>query len=365
MMRFLRCRGGGAAILIGLAMIPVTLAAGAAIDLGQSYFGARSLQGVVDAAALAGIAVYTEPSATKRAAAIAAATAFFNKGAAGLSGLTVGTPTVTAEADATCTGTSAAATVSVSAPVTIRTTIMGAVVDSVTTTVSATAKNPLVEFSLDLGGFQPGPDDGDKLALHWFKAPAAGGAPANADLHFIANNVTYPAGQVYRTCVFAEEQIGLALEVWPGGIDPYYSDSEYGGNPGDHNYYYSNIYPPNSLATGFNATGRNRNCSLQIAEMVNGTPNPVIVTGKCFSVTEAKPFASLAPSGTVSCAGLNGRTVRFEWNDMGPSDLFDKNGKRVLGPSGQDPYYDDKDYDDLMLSFTCPVPDRDMATLTH
>jgi Flp pilus assembly protein TadG len=353
---FLRARQGAVALLIAVAAVPLMLAAGAAVDIGQAHFAARSLQGVVDAAALAGVAVYTDSTAAAKAA--ATARTYFEKGVANMPGLNVGAPTITATADATCTGSSSAATVTVSAPVTVKTSLMGLVIPSVTTTISATAKNPIVEFSLNLGGFQAGRDDGDKLALHWYKASASGGAPALSELHKIADNVSYPPSQTYHACIFVNDKIGLALEVWPGGIWPYYTKSEYGHGVGMHFYYYTNIYPPNALAFA-SGEGHTGNCSLQIAEMTSGSPVPPVIvrgtqggnTGDCFKTSEPKPYAPIAANGTVSCADLKGgRTVRFEWNDMGP------NWTEV---------YDDLDFNDLELTLGCSQVGETKVILEH
>ncbi len=339
-------REGGVALIAALAAVPLLLAGGAAVDYGRAYFVHRSLQGVVDAAALAGVSSYRDTVADGLGLAERTAAAYFAQNARAMTGLEVGTPTIQAQASGSCSGGTAVASVTVSASTQVATSLMGLVMPVMEVSATATAEKPLVQFSLDLGDFNPGRMDADALALYWYKVPADNAVPTADELVKIADNLSWEPSQIYSQCVAASDRIGIALATVPGGRHPSHyvnPTNPYGGMIGRTYLYYSHLYPPTREAYSLID-----NCALQIVEGRSSVPP---ATGRCFSPYDtSKPYTALASDGSFRCDALKGRNITFFWNDMGP---------------GDDRVHDDYDYNDLILSFTCTTEDSASVMLTR
>ncbi|QBR01259.1 pilus assembly protein TadG-related protein [Paraburkholderia pallida] len=139
-----RQRGVSSLMLLVL-LIPLLLAVGVAVDLARMVQFRSDLQNAVDEAALAGAAVFVDP--TQSAQAVTAATNYFNRAILPVN-LSVSAPTVTPNANGTINpalGSALAYTITVSATATVPTTLMAIVAPSMATiSATATAADPVV-----------------------------------------------------------------------------------------------------------------------------------------------------------------------------------------------------------------------------
>lgn len=329
--RLFRCRHGNAALLFAVLSVPLVLSIGAAIDFGRVQVATQTLQSIVDAAAMAGGAVFSDH--TREQLAIDTARAYFNKGVASLPDYAgAGEATVTTVKTLGC-GDGAAQRISVAASVSVNTTLMGIAVPSMTVAVSATAAHPLVEFYLDVTSFNFSAHD--KIGILWYRVPAENGDPTPTDLEPIVSNDKGGALEV-KACVSPDQKIGFAFSDKPA------YPNLYGGLPSDPccHYYYSTLSPPSKNAYPLWSF----NSALQIVEVAadGSVPQPRASTvsppgtpGYGYFPADANPYDSIAASGAVSCNGLNGKAIHLYWNDMGGY------------------YYDDLDYDDAEITFSC------------
>ncbi|RKP50620.1 pilus assembly protein TadG-related protein [Trinickia fusca] len=135
---------GATSLTFALLLIPLLLVVGCAIDFARFVEYRSALQSAADEAALAGAAVFSDPS--HGPAAVGVATEYFRNALLPPS-LSVSAPKVTANANGTINpalGTAPAHTVTVAATATVATTLMSLVMPSAALHVTATAGNPIV-----------------------------------------------------------------------------------------------------------------------------------------------------------------------------------------------------------------------------
>lgn len=340
------CRRGSVALLFALLLMPTLLAIGVAVDFGRVYVATKTLQGIVDSAALAGAVVFSD--ATHEAQAISVASSYFSTGIASMpSNVQVSGPTISTTTASNCAEDSAER-ITVAATASVTTTLMGMVVPSMDVAVSATAANPQVEIFLDVVNFDFNAVAGDLNTLYWFKVPDDSSAPATSDLNYIISNITTSSPTTITACISSTQEIGFSMSVSPAGKYHYYNVNTYGGKYGNTYYYHSTLFPPTKNAyPSWPYDG-----SLQIVDVnTDGSyPSPTTSTfspagtyGYGYFPANAEPLADVASSGSVSCSRLDGGKIHLYWNDMGPSDDPETN------PSA----YDDYNYTDGEITFSC------------
>ncbi len=119
---------GAIAVTFALLLIPMALIVGAAVDYGRMVQFRSSLQSAVDQAAIAGAAVFTDP--TRSATATQVATNYFNSTLL-TSNLSISPPNVSSNSNGTINaalGNATAYTVTVSATAKVSTTLMSLVI---------------------------------------------------------------------------------------------------------------------------------------------------------------------------------------------------------------------------------------------
>jgi Flp pilus assembly protein TadG len=335
-------RKGATGILFAVLLIPLILAIGVAVDFARVYLDSRTLQGAADSAALAGASAYTDGDMDQKATGVAAS--YFARGVTALpSNRNVSTPGIVTSASASCSAGGAYA-VTVSASATVPTTFMALVVQSVPISVTATAKNPMAVLTFDVSGEIFNPIAGDWDTVYWYRVPSNGDEPDPSDLQVIATNgpqndpAPAPTAPI-TVCTTNSERIGFALSDSPAAHnDQDIHNNQYGGSIGNTYYGYSQFYPPSPKE--YNMTV---NCSLQIVEIPPGGSPPDPTTGQCFDDSH-KPYASVASTGVVNCAALNGTALQVYWNDMGDGSDLNSDHKQ---------YKDDLNYTDVQFSFQC------------
>lgn len=336
-------RKGATGILFAVLLIPLILAIGVAVDFARVYLDSRTLQGAVDSAALAGATAYTDGDMDQKATGVAAG--YFARGTTALpSNRNVSAPDIVTSASASCSAGGAYA-VTVSASATVPTTFMALVVQSVPISATATAKNPMAVFTFDVSGDSFNPIAGDWDTVYWYRVPSNGDAPDLSDLQVIATNgpegdpMPLPSAPI-TVCTTNSERIGFALSDSPAAHNSAdISTNQYGGSAGTTYYDYSQYYPPSVKAYDNVSV----NCSLQIVEIPPGGSAPPPTTGQCFDDSH-KPYASVASTGVVNCAALNGTALQVYWNDMGDGSALNSAGVQ---------YMDDLNYTDVQFSFQC------------
>jgi hypothetical protein len=299
------------------------------VDYTRSVRFKTALQGMVDAASIAGTTVYS--SSGQAAAAQTATTDFINLEKTKLTDATINTTTVTANASAiNSTTTGYAVTVTVKAQ--LDSSFLSLFWQNLAVGATATAqKKMLITVTLGLGPFAS--DAWDKNTISWYTIPSTSDAnsyvPDDSDLHPIYSNASGwnnpPSTQL---TIGLGDKIGFVLENITGGNRSYGANG-YGGT-GRH-MFYSNI--PN-LSKYVYPAGSN-NCSLQVQTVTDPEHMPSPTTGRCLS--------SNSTNSAPSCAEVGGQTLQFGWNDMG-------------GGS------DDKDYNDAVYTLTCPSTTSAVAT---
>ncbi|MDE2006477.1 MAG: hypothetical protein KGI51_07925 [Rhodospirillales bacterium] len=318
--RFRRDRRGGVALLTGVAMVPLLLAAGIAVDLSRAAQFRSALQAAADSAALAGAAAYN--TGTDAAAATTVADTYMTQAEASLPTNLGVTFSATPQAITNSAGTVIGYTVAVSAQGSIATTFMALAVSSVSAHIAAKALNPVVSINASLGNWKSSAWDAN--SIYWYVVPSDGSLPASSALHMLFTN-TGPAPTSLPTIqLTAAQKIGFALKNVTGGIHGY-GPNQYGSAQGHTNWIYSQLSPPSASAYPTEAA----NCSLQVVVATASNPTPAETPGSCSSGTPAHA--------TVNCGQMAGQSIFFFWNDMG---------------GGTDDY----DYNDAQYSLTCGTP---------
>ena len=345
---------GSVAILFGLLMIPLVVAAGVGVDYGRAAEIRANLQSAVDAAALAGASAYTNPSAETSATTLAQ-NYVTNTTSTMPSGVSVVSTSVTP--GTTGSGNNVAYTMSVSATLSVPSMFMAVVRGPITVSAAATARNPVVTASFNMGGFVSYACDINKI--YWYIVPANGGVPDASAMNLLWSNNTESPTTTGSFNVAASAKIGFAIENITGARDPSlggcnYGNNMYGAQPGDTQWLYSSLQPPSldwNIAPGGTNTGTNgtyettQDCALVVEQ---GTYNsrtgswsyPSAPQGQCYTssglsentntydrygnmdgvcnncgsgATMTTEMTSAAPS----CSDLGGNSYQYNWNDMG------------------------------------------------
>lgn len=317
--------GGTVAITFALAVIPLVLVAGVAVDYARGQLFKSTLQGAVDAAALAGASAYKD--ATQTAAASTAANNSITASIAQMpQHMGAITYTVVPGGDAT-TGF----TMAITAKATMPTTLMSLVLSSIAIGAAATAINPPVSIA-PTGGGSGGSvfssSAADKNSIYWYIVPEDGSRPVlSANNLLYSNTPGFDNSRASITGVTASQRLGFALVNVTGGLSGYGTNG-YNAAQGSTHTFYSSIFPPSKDA---NSTSREtysrvtKNCSAQTIA-VSGSSQPTPSSGSCISTASAYS----APS----CSNIGSKVIWFFWNDMG-------------GTS------DDKDFNDAVYKFSC------------
>src|SRR5579883_753955 len=167
--RLNRNADGAVAVLFGVLMIPLVVAAGVGVDYGRAALVRAQLQSAVDAAALAGASAYTSPSAQTSATTLAQ-NYVNNRTSAMPSGVTVTSSSVTP--GTTGSGNNVAYTMSVTATLSVPSMFLAVVRGPISVSASATARNPVVTASFNMGGFVSYACDINEI--YWYIVPANG-----------------------------------------------------------------------------------------------------------------------------------------------------------------------------------------------
>lgn len=335
MRRLFHDAGAAVGVIFAVCLIMLVLAAGAAVDYTRAAQLRSTLQGVVDAAALSGASAYVSSSTATTAETVGKN--YMNAGIKLLPpnlGITYKVTTNTVSSGGNVT----AYTVTITASGQVATTLMGLITSALTVSVNATATNPIVMASIDLGTWSSSACDTN--TIYWYVVPSDNSVPSDSDLHPIFTNATSSstvkllndtstlvstldakngaAGTSFQ--VPASQKIGFVLQNVTGG-NCSYGSNQYGGATGSSHVFYSQLSPPSQDAY----PQTNQNCSLQVLA-VTGHSQPTPSGGSCSSTTSK----NAAPS----CSTLSGQTMAYFWNDMGGTK-------------------DDKDYNDAEYDFSC------------
>jgi len=321
--RFLGDQNGNIAMMLGLMLVPLTLAAGVGIDYAQAQNFKNALQGAVDAASLAGASAYTSTSGTSTPTTIA--TNYMNNAISKLPPNKGVTFTVS-PATVTSGGKTTGYTIAVSASGSVSTAFMSLVaINTVPVTVAATSENPETTASVSLNGFTSSACDGN--SIYWYPIPSSANpntyVPPNSTMTQLWSNTTTVTPKSF-TLASSSQQIGFALENVTGQKCGYGSNS-FGGAQNSTHMFYSNLYPPSKQAY----PSVTQNHSLQVAELPAGETQDQVVASMPQQAFNSN-FANAAPT----CGGLNGKTMVYAWNDMGGTG-------------------DDLDYNDGVYTFSC------------
>jgi Flp pilus assembly protein TadG len=364
-MRLVRDRRGSVALMAAVVALPVTMAAGMALDYSRAVTLRSELQELVSNSALAGASSYVSDSAQT----IAASTALMYAQAIHLDGFTVaGTPVVSAAPGTENGQTGYIVTVTVTYQ--LQNTFMSMVQANTQIQVTATAFNPILIPMFGTSKFSSSAADGN--ALYTYVVPTGSNGkpnytytPVSTDLYEVDSNCTKAYGDGNYTAsslcnsvqgykmptsqtplqVSSTTPIAFALQNLTGGLVSYGTNG-YGSTAGSQNWFYSGYLTggyaadyTNNRTTG---TGHNKvttkypttaNCSLEVVDVTGMTTLPAnpAISGSCLSLPTAGDTTGMY---TITCSQLHGRTLAYYWNDMG-------GGK------------DDLDYNDAVMTVSC------------
>lgn len=308
-------RRGVFVLWLAAALIPLTLLAGAGLDLMRAVDLRAQLQAAVDSAALAGASAYTSPSMGSTATTVAQN---YMAGAIAKltpnSGVTVQQPIL----NTTGSGNATLYTITVTATATMPTTLMKLVTSSTPIKVTATAQNAQYTISSTLSGFSSSAADANYI--YWYIVPSGGGVPKSSDMTLLYSNKGSSNTTLPPTSITAGQKMGFALKNVTGGITGY-GPNGYSAAQGTTHWFYSHLMPPSSQA--YSPVTHPQDCSLQ-----------VLVSGSSSAPKSGSCFSSLPTYSAVNCSEVPGKTLTFYWNDMG-------------GPK------DDYDYNDAVYTVTC------------
>jgi Flp pilus assembly protein TadG len=369
--RFMRTGRGNVLILFALMAVVLVASVGLAVDYSRTVHFRNTLQGEVDAAAIAGAAAYLNSGKNGSGvpySAVAQDVAIRYISNAQLP-IFIGSLNVTATPSATSAGFFM--TVTASAP--IATTFMAIFTSTIPISATATAKNAIFNIQLKAGGWNSNAYDLNTVYWYLFD-PNNNVMPQPQDLHIMySNQAGFDNSPTINISASATQQIAFAMVNTTGGLHAY-ARNGYGANLGSTQTFYShyasspvgNYTTPNSVAYpnavwSANYDGRT-NCSLEITTGIAKTTSPtdqpstptfpVPHTGTCnnssnpnFSDTQkfaASSCSSLNSSKTTTTNGVitttyNYTFVGYNWNDMG---------------GGSEDY----DFNDASFYMSCPSP---------
>jgi Flp pilus assembly protein TadG len=353
---FLGNRRGNILIMFAGTAAALVLLVGGGVDYSRAVQFKTSLQSVADAAALAGASAYV--STTTSALGVTTASNYFTAGVAKLppnngASLTGGTPIATSDASGYY--------IQVSATGSIRTTFLSMFTSTLTVTVNAKAKDPIVTAHVDFSGWTTSAYDGN--TIYWYAVPPDNSLPTFDTTHANQSGFNTAFSAVFTNIqnnppttnttfsIAAAQQIGFAFVNITGGRCPSnscspvtnYGSNGYGGQFNSVHVFFSQLTTQanNSASNstyGYpspSANGHPTNCNATLLVVQTDPNNPTQAapsanTGSCQSWATPQPLAS------PSCAQLNGVKYRYYWNDMGAGN-------------------DDFDFNDGVYNFNCTV----------
>jgi len=379
--RFFRDRQGNILPFLALAMFFVLVpAVGIAIDYTRAVQFKTALQGMADAAAIAGATVYTDDNSATLAQTTAQkymdlATPKLPKN----NGVGACPSTASPSTGKSTSGTSTTSyNVTITVCASLKTTFLSIFTPTLPIRVTATAQDKIVLAKVTFGNFNT--SAWDQNSAYWYQIPSTANpatyTPSDSDLHLIwTNDPSQSSNDTSKSFdIPAAAQIGFALKNVTGGRDPTgkitgsatnYAENKYGGTgtlynattskgkattttdysssnhtvntPPSTQWFYSNKKNiTKSVSTNANSAtysrAPNNNCNLQVQTVTDPKHPPTAETPKknqtlCYSANPA--------NASPSCANLADQTMLFSWNDMGG-----------IGA-------DDYDYNDLVYQFTC------------
>ena len=325
--RLSRDERGGVAVWFGVMCIPLLFFAGAGMDLARGFNQKTSVQGAVDAAALAGAGAYTTTSQSDAAKAVSdnymATWAKANN-----------VPSLTFQSTPNLVSTNGNVTafkMTVTASSTIQNTLMQMTKGSNQVGATATAQNPVYSLKINMAGFSSSAIDSNSIS--YYVVPTDGSVPTTTTPLY-SNTGTAPSSGSLVLPTTASQRIGFMLtnvtngnatatkctifiifqNCTPGND---YGTNQYGGQSKSVHYFYSHLMPPSKIAY----PGVTQNCSLQV--IVDSSAQPA---QGCTS--------SLPQFATVNCVQAAGKVLHYYWNDMGGTT-------------------DDKDFNDAAYTVAC------------
>ena len=345
---------GTVAVLFGLMVIPLAIAIGAGIDYGRALQIRATLQNTVDAAALSGASAYTAPSTETTAQTLAQN--YVAKGTAALpSGVTVTSTTVTPGQQGN--GNNVAYTMYASITASVPTTFMSFYESAITVTASATATNPVVNATFDMGSFVSYACDTNEI--YWYIVPSGGGVPDASAMNLLWSNNDANPTTITNFSVAASAQIGFAIKNVTGARPQSlggcnYGNNMYGSQAGDTQWLYSSLQPPSeyyNIAPGGTNTGTHgvyettQDCALYVEkgkykngawsyssapqghcytsngknENENTYDDQGNMDGVCDACSKGSKMSTAMTNAAPSCSALGGKSYQYNWNDMGGS----------------------------------------------
>jgi Flp pilus assembly protein TadG len=333
---------GGVALITAIGALPLLLFAGSAIDFARQVQSYRALTNAVDGAALAGATLLSESGYATDVPTLVRA--YLTAAAAGTN-ITFGTPTIQVTAN----------TVTVTLSATIHATLLGMLMATLPTSVSATAGGSTGVFSIS--ATPNGTDAADLNSLYIYAENADGSKDLSHRTLLFDNSGTapYAAGQAVHVSfsLGLGQRLAFELDNETGGRNAGWYNGHpntYGSAVNTVNVYYTSDYPA-TLHTSNSTDGYSGNnqaamvnankvffaSSAQACFVNNGSVVPlstfnsstgygtiqgpvqqqnVEVNGACANVTPTSPY-NINPT----CLELNGsnsaNTMTIDWNDMG------------------------------------------------
>ncbi len=307
-----RDRRGSIAVIFALSLVPLILAAAVAVDYGRGQLFRSTLQGAVDAAALAGASAYVNATSS-----VAASTAATDSMAASIAQLPEHTGAVTYTVTPSA-GTSAY-NMTVTAQATMPTTLLALIQGSVAISATAEATNPVVSGSSSTGSFSS--SAWDRNVVYWYIVPSDNSVPTLSSSNIIYSNAPgYDNSNPPKITASASQRIGFALVNTTGGNESY-GNNGYGAKPGSVHKFYSSISPPSlhAASTSSETYGNvTNNCSVEVMVVSSTTSTAQAPSGSCSATTPV----NAAPS----CSDIPGQILKIFFNDMGGgTDDYDYN----------------------------------------
>jgi Flp pilus assembly protein TadG len=317
-------RRAGVALLTALALVPMVLAAGVAVDLSRVTSFRTALQAAADQAALAGAAA--DNSSGQATAAVAVANAYMTQAEAGLPANNGVTVTVVSGTSPGAGGTTAGYTISVTASASVPTTLMSLVTPAVSTSVTASALNPAV--TLNPGGVSVGNTTQDSNTVYWYVVHQDGSLPAAGDLHQMA---AAGSGGTVSSAITATagDRIGFALcdhHNPTGESDQQTTTWTYSQDQSD-------------------GSDMGQSCALRTVvrgdDQGDDAPD---APSSCPTATQAQAV--------LNCQQVPGQTVYYYWNDSNSHRWDDQEGDNSHWDDGEG----EQSFNAARYNVTCPAP---------
>ena len=298
------------AVWLGVMLVPILLLAGGGLDMMRAVQLRSELQAAADTAALAGASVYVSAATSSTAQAVT------NRYMANAVARMPYAANVTYTATPSATST-AVYTMAVSAQAKIPNSIMAILSSETPITIASEARSAGYKLAFSLSSFASNAADAD--SIYWYVVPTDGSVPDSSALNLLFSNSSGGNTKDMSAIIGTGQKIGFALKNVTGGISSY-GRNGYGAAPNSTHMFYSHLSPPSSSAYALQLF----NCNLQTS-----------ISGKTSSVNNGSCSLGAASNSTINCSQLGGKTITYNWNDMG-------------GTS------DDRDYNDAVFNVSCP-----------